>query len=90
MKADEYLAELIENAADSYPYAIAQVYGYRGDKDKTFEWLNNMLEKGHYFPTFILGDRALYSVHSDPRWPRFLENLGLLEYWLEMAPKEGP
>jgi len=89
VKADEYLAELIENAADSYPYAIAQVYGYRGDKDKTFEWLNNMLEKGHYFPTFILGDRALYSVHSDPRWPDLLEELGLLQFWLEMEPKEG-
>jgi hypothetical protein len=90
VKADEYLAELIENAADSYPYAIAQVYGYRGDKDKTFEWLNNMVKIGNYFPTFILGDRALYSLHSDPRWPLFLEKLGLLEFWLEMAPKEGP
>jgi TolB-like protein len=90
VKADAYLAELIENAADSYPYAIAQVYGYRGDKDKTFEWLNNMLEKGNYFPTFMLGDTALYSVHSDTRWPDLLEELGLLQFWLEMAPKEGP
>jgi TolB-like protein len=90
VKADEYLAELIENAADSYPYVIAQVYGYRGDKDKTFEWLNNMLEKGKQFPTFILGDTALHSIYSDPRWPDFLEELGLLEFWLEMAPKEGP
>ena len=90
LKAEEYLAELIENAADSYPYAIARVYGYRGDKDKTFEWLNNMLEKGNYFPTFMLGDTALYSVHSDPRWPDLLEELGLLQFWLEMAPKEGP
>ena len=88
-KADEYLAKLIETAADSNPYAIAQVYGYRGDKDKTFEWLNNMLEKGDYFPTFMLGDRALYSVHSDSRWPDLLEELGLLQFWLEMAPKEG-
>jgi TolB-like protein len=87
VKADEYLAELIENAADSYPYAIAQVYGYRGDKDKTFEWLNNMLEKGDYFPTFMLGDTALSSVHSDPRWPDLLEELGILQFWLEIAPK---
>jgi TolB-like protein len=90
VKADEYLAKLIENTAESYPFGIARVYGYRGDKDKTFEWLNNMLDKGNNFPTFILGDTALHSVHSDPRWPPFLENLGLLEFWLEMAPKEGP
>ena len=90
VKADEYLAKLIENSGESYPFGIARVYGYRGDKDKTFEWLNNTLEKGNQFTTFILGDTALHSVHSDPRWPPFLENLGLLEFWLEMAPKEGP
>jgi TolB-like protein/lipoprotein NlpI len=90
VKANEYLAELIENAADSYPYAIAQVYGYRGDKDKTFEWLNTMLENGNQFSTFILSDAALRSIHSDPRWPDFLAELGVLEFWLEMAPKEGP
>jgi hypothetical protein len=90
VKADEYLAKLIDNTAESYPFGIARVYGYRGDKDKTFEWLNYMLEKGSQFPTFILGDTALHSIHSDPRWPDFLEELGVLEFWLEMAPKEGP
>jgi TolB-like protein len=89
VKADEYLAKLIKNAGDSYPFGIARVYGYRGDTDKTFEWLNSMLEGGNSFPTFVLGDTALYSVHSDPRWPLFLEELGLLEFWLEMAPGKG-
>ena len=81
--ADEALADLIENAD---PYLIAMVYGYRGDVDKTFEWLNNHLEKGNYYPTFILTETAFRSVHSDPRWASFLEKLGLLEFWLEMTP----
>ena len=81
--ADEALADLIENAD---PYSIAIVYGYRGDVDKTFEWLNNHLEKGSYYPTFILTETAFRSVHSDPRWASFLEKLGLLEFWLEMTP----
>jgi len=50
-KADEALADLIENAD---PYSIAMVYGYRGDVDKTFEWLNYMLENSDHYPTFIL------------------------------------
>jgi hypothetical protein len=25
-------------------------------------------------------------MHSDPRWESLLENLGLLEFWLEMRP----
>jgi TolB-like protein/lipoprotein NlpI len=82
-KADEALADFMETA---HPYSIAKVYGYRGDVDKTFEWLDNMLENSDYYPTFILTETAFRSVHSDPRWELFLEKLGLLEYWLEMTP----
>jgi TolB-like protein/Tfp pilus assembly protein PilF len=81
--AEEALANLFEN---SDPYTLAMVYGYRGDVDKTFEWLNRHLEEGNYFPTFILGETAFHSVQSDPRWPTFLEKLGLLEFWLGMTP----
>jgi tetratricopeptide (TPR) repeat protein len=63
-KADEALADVIENTD---PYSIALVYGYRGDVDKTFEWLDNMLENSDYYPTFILTETAFRSVHSDPR-----------------------
>jgi tetratricopeptide (TPR) repeat protein len=86
-KADEALADLIENA---YAYSIAMVYGYRGDVDKTFEWLDYMLENSNYFPTFILTETAFRSIHSDPRWEPFLEKLGLLEFWLEMTPDWEP
>jgi tetratricopeptide (TPR) repeat protein len=83
-KADEALADLIENAG---PYSIAKVYGYRGDVDKTFEWLDYMMENSGYYPIFILTETAFRSIHTDPRWQPFLEKLGLLEFWLEMAPK---
>ena len=81
--ADEALADLIENAG---AYSIAAVYGYRGDVDKTFEWLDYMLENSDYYPTWILTETAFRSIHSDPRWEPFLEKLGLLEFWLEMTP----
>jgi len=84
--ADEALADVIENAG---PYSIAKVYGYRGDIDKTFEWLDYMLENSDQYPTWILTETAFRSVHSDPRWESFLEKLGLLEFWLEMVPKKG-
>ena len=82
-EADEALADLIENAG---AYPIAMVYGYRGDVDKTFEWLDNMLENSDYYPTWILTETAFRSIHSDPRWESVLEKLGLLEFWLEMTP----
>ena len=85
-EADEALADLIENA---HPYTLALVYGYRGEVDKTIERLNYMLENDDYYPTFILTETAFRSIHSDPRWQLFLEELGLLEYWLEMSPDWG-
>jgi len=81
--ADEALADLIEN---DYSYSIAMVYGYRGEVDKTFEWLDSMLEKNDYYPTWILTETAFRSIHSNPRWEPLLEKLGLLEFWLEMTP----
>ena len=82
-EADEALADLIENSS---PYAIARVYGYRGDVDKTFEWLNKHIENNDSYPIFILTETAFHSIHSDPRWELLLEKLGLLEYWREMTP----
>lgn len=82
-KADEALADFIENGD---AYGVAMVYGYRGDADKTFEWLNQHLENSGNYPTFILSEPAFRSVYSDKRWQHFLEKLGLLDYWLEMTP----
>ncbi len=85
-EADEALAAFVENAD---PYSIALVFGYRGDVDKTVEWLNKALEDSDFFPTFILTEAAFRSIHADDRWPLLLEKLGLLNYWLEMTPDGG-
>jgi TolB-like protein/Tfp pilus assembly protein PilF len=82
-KADAALGNLHGNGN---AYSIAMVYGYRGDVDKTFEWLGRVLEAEDQFPTFILTETAFQSVHSDPRWELLLEKLGLLEFWREMTP----
>jgi len=83
-KADEALAKFVENSG---PYWVALIYGYRGEVDKTFEWLDLMLEEDNYFPTWILTETAFRSIHDDPRWEVLLERLGLLEYWLERTPE---
>ena len=38
-EADAALARLIESSADTAAYQIAEVYAYRGEKDRAFEWL---------------------------------------------------
>jgi adenylate cyclase len=85
-EADDAVAELID---DGEFYLVALAYGYRNNADKTFEWLDRYLEDDSYTPSFLLTERALDSVHSDPRWPRFLDQVGLLEYWSDPPGMSG-
>ena len=87
-QSDEILADLIEKADTTSVRGMAKVYGYRGEVDRAFEWLNRALETKVAL-VFILSDQAFSSLHSDPRWQPLLEKLNLLEYWLEMPPEWG-
>lgn len=74
--SDETLAALIAEG-EKLGFQIASVYGARGEVDKALEWL----ERAYYMRDsgipLVKVHRQLESLHSDPRWPRFLERLGL-------------
>jgi TolB-like protein/Flp pilus assembly protein TadD len=79
--ADEALAEVIEN---SFAYQQAMAHGYRREVDRAFELLDQIVTSAEFYPTFLLVETAFQSLHADPRWDALLEQLGLLEFWLEM------
>jgi adenylate cyclase len=83
------LDELIRNAADSAAFQIAEIYGFRRENDKAFEWLEQCLVIKDSGTVSILGDPAFHGLRTDPRWQPFLEKLGLLGFWLEMPPEHG-
>ena len=87
VQSDSILADLIENEA-SYR-TIAMVYGYRGEVDKAFEWLNRAQEADRRDLIFILSHQAYSSLHSDSRWQPLLKKMNRLEFWLEMPPVWG-
>jgi TolB-like protein/tetratricopeptide (TPR) repeat protein len=78
-EADAALARLIKSSADTAAYQIADVYAYRGDKDRAFEWL----ERAHWQRDGSLGfmrcDPFLEDLHEDPRWDVFLRKMGLAD-----------
>ena len=88
-ESEAALQDLIENAAGDAAFQIAEVYGYRDQSDKAFEWLEQSLLIRDSGLASILGDPALRNLRTDPRWQPFLEKLGLLEFWLEMPPEYG-
>jgi tetratricopeptide (TPR) repeat protein len=83
------LDELIEIGSSSAAYQIAEVYSFRNEPDKAFEWLEKSLVIRDSGLTSTLGNPSLRGLRTDPRWQPFLEKLGLLEFWLEMPPEHG-
>ncbi len=77
------LAELERLDPESASQQIAEVHAYRGDADSAFEWLYRNREYCAREPIarairacIEFFDRAplLSSLHSDPRWKKFLED----------------
>jgi len=80
---DEYLA----TSPQKYPFWTAAVFAWRGDNDKAFEWLETAFQQRDVQLRYILIDIYLRKLHSDPRYPVFLEKLGLVEAWKAMPPE---
>src|SRR4029453_13140765 len=69
-EADAALARLTEGFADTAAYLIAEVYAYRGDKDRAFEWLERARRQRDGSLGFMRCDPFLAKLHGDPRWIR--------------------
>ncbi len=75
--ADGALADLIANGRDTLAYQIAQVYAVRGEKDKTFEWLQISFDNHDTGTLGLLVDPLLRGLRDDPRYKTLLAKLGL-------------
>jgi serine/threonine-protein kinase len=78
-EADAALARLTEGFADTAAYLIAEVYAYRGDKDRAFEWLERARRQRDGSLGFMRCDPFLAKLHGDPRWIAFLHTMGLAD-----------
>ena len=76
-EADETLAKLIEVGSDDMAYQIAEVYAYRGEADAAFQWLQRAYATRDPGVVETGTDLLFGNLHKDPRWPVFLEKLGL-------------
>jgi hypothetical protein len=63
--SDAALAKLLESQAEHHPFRIAQVYGFRGESDDAFKWLDR---------AYLQRDSALVNIKSDPSFKRLEGN----------------
>jgi len=81
-EADARLPEFIEQNQGDSAFQIAQIYGFRGDDDKVFEWLDRAyVQRDGGLPEMMF-DPYLRKYWDDPRWAATLRKAGLYEAWV--------
>src|SRR5438477_10476270 len=78
-EADAALAQLTDGFAETAAYQIAEVYAYRGNKDKAFEWLERARRQRDPGLAGLRKDPLLVNLQDDPRWNAFLHKMGLAD-----------
>jgi adenylate cyclase len=78
-EADTALAALIKNYADTAACQIGEVYAYRGEKDRAFEWLERARQQRDSGLTSVRSEPFYENLHGDPRWDAFLRTMGLAD-----------
>jgi len=71
------LDKLIETEGHTFAYQIVEVFAWRGDVDKAFEWLDKALELRDGGLQEVRSDPMLSKLHADPRFNAFLAKMKL-------------
>ena len=77
--SQQALAELERDFVAGYAYQLAQVYAWRGEKDKAFEWLDRSYVQHDAGMTTLRYDPILVSLHDDPRFAALVKKMGFAE-----------
>ncbi len=78
-EADKVLKLLIDNLAGRAAAQIAMNYAARKDADRAFLWLERAYAQRDSGLAFLKSSWIYESLHADPRWPVFLEKMGLAD-----------
>jgi eukaryotic-like serine/threonine-protein kinase len=76
-EADRALAEFLEKDREIAAFQIGEVYAFRGERDRAFEWLERAYAQRDPGLSEIKGDPLLKGLEGDPRYRALLAKLGL-------------
>jgi serine/threonine protein kinase/Tfp pilus assembly protein PilF len=78
-QSDAALRELIDKNAGDMAYQVADVYAWRGEKDKAFEWLERAFQQRDSGLNGIAWDPLLSNLKDDSRYSALLKQLELTD-----------
>jgi serine/threonine protein kinase/Tfp pilus assembly protein PilF len=76
-EADAALAEYIKEYQNEAAFQIAEIYAYRSETDKAFEWLERSYSQRDAGLAQMKGDPLLRNLESDPRYTALLKKMKL-------------
>jgi TolB-like protein/uncharacterized protein HemY len=79
VESDAALTRLTKERAADMASWIAEVYAYRGERDKAFEWLNRAYQQKDVNLWLFKTSLAFNNLESDPRYKVFLKKMNLPE-----------
>jgi tetratricopeptide (TPR) repeat protein len=76
--SDTALTKMIEANEPAYAWYISQALAFRGEIDRAFEFLTFSYQHNPLLGlALVLSQPEFVTLHDDPRWIPFLEDLGL-------------
>jgi serine/threonine protein kinase/TolB-like protein/Tfp pilus assembly protein PilF len=78
-ESQEALDQFIANAGQAKAYDIAELYAWRGEKDKAFEWLNRAYQQRSSDLYGFRNNPDFASLRSDARFAAMLRKMNLPE-----------
>ena len=76
-EAQRSLDFLVAHRANVWGYQIAEIYAWRGENDKAFEWLERSYRQRDGGMSYVMYDRYLSGLRSDPRYAALLRKMHL-------------
>ena len=76
-EADEALKTFTEKFQHDWNYLLAELYAFRGEKDKALLWLENAYQKNDGWLVFLKGDPLMKHLRGDERYNTFLKKMNL-------------
>ncbi len=77
--SDAAVADAVKAHGEEWPFEIARVYAFRGDRDQAFKWLEKAYTVHDPDLYMFKGDPLMDRVRDDPRYAAFLRKMHLSE-----------
>jgi TolB-like protein len=86
-EAEPLLQAMVTEDDQVAAFQLAELYAFRGETENAFEWLQRAWDQKDPGLGTLLGNPLLANLVGDPRWPEYLEQLGLPP---ELPPELAP